>query len=133
MPCIFEFDPENKLFRARLQGQITGAEAMEVYRTATALVPRVQPIASIWDMSEVTSLEVSADEVAALARTTPADPEPDRFRIIVAPSPLAFGVARMFQAKGEGTRPRVRVVHTLAEACAVVGVSTPHFQPLEES
>ena len=90
-----------------------------------------RPRASIWDLSGVTSLEVSTDAVATLARSVPALPEPERPRIIVAPSAHVFGLARMFQALGEGTRPRLRVVRTLEEACAMLGVSKPRFEPVE--
>ena len=133
MPCAFEFDPENKLLRARLEGQITTEAALEAYQAAGIHVLRTRPRASIWDMSAVTSLELSTDAVARLARSSPADPEPDRARIIIAPGGHVFGVARMFQTLGQGARPFLRVVHTLEEACALLGVSTPRFQPLEGS
>ena len=131
MPCHFEFDPENKLLRVRLEGQITTEAALEHYRAASQQVLRTRPVASIWDLSEVNSLEVSTEAVARLAHTVPALPEPQRLRIIVAPSGHVFGLARMFQALGQGARPRLRVVRSLEEACTLLGVSKPRFEPVE--
>ena len=133
MPCRFEFDPDNRLLRIRLEGHITTDGAREHYRAASQRVMQTRPRASIWDLSGVTLLEVSTDAVAKLARSLPALPEPDRPRIIVAASAHVFGLARMFQALGEGARPRLKVVHTLEEACAMLGVSKPRFEPLEGS
>ena len=130
MPCHFEFDPKNKLLRVRLEGRITTEAAREHYRAAGHYVVLTRPRASIWDLSGVTSLEVSTDAVASLARSVPALPEPERPRIIVAPSAHVFGLARMFQALGEGARPRLKVVRTLEEASALLGVQTARFEPL---
>lgn len=131
MPCHFEFDPVNKLLRVRLEGRITTEAAREHYRAAGQVVMQTRPRASIWDLSAVTSLEVSTDAVAKLARSVPALPEPDRPRVIVAASAHVVGLARMFQSLGEGARPRLRVVRTLEEACTLLGVQTARFEPLE--
>ena len=130
MPCHFEFDPENRLLRIRLEGRIATEEVREHYQAAGRYVLRTRPRASIWDLSGVTFLEVSTDAVAKLARSVPALPEPDRPRIIVAASAHVFGLARMFQALGEGARPRLKVVRTLEEASALLGVQTARFEPL---
>jgi len=130
MPCHFEFDRENKLLRVRMEGRITTETVREHYQAAGRYVLQTRPRASIWDLSGVTSLEVSTDAVAKLARSVPALPEPNRPRIIVAASAHVFGLARMFQALGEGARPRLKVVRTLEEACAALGVSQPRFEPL---
>lgn len=130
MPCHFEFDPENKLLRVRMEGRITTEEAREYYLAAGRYVLQTRPRASIWDLAAVTSLEVSTDAVAKLARSVPALPEPHRLRVIVASSAHVFGLARMFQSLGEGARPRLKVVRTLEEACIALRVSKPRFEPL---
>jgi hypothetical protein len=53
-----------------------------------------------------------------------------RLRIIVAPTTLQYGLARMFQLVGEAERPMI-VVHTMDEALAELGVQSPHFEPLQ--
>ena len=59
-------------------------------------------------------------------------PDPaSRPRVIVAPTNLEFGLARMFQIQGESARPLLSVVHTLDEALAALGIRFAHFEPLE--
>ena len=59
-------------------------------------------------------------------------PDPaSRPRVIVAPTNLEFGLARMFQILGESARPLLSVVHTLDEALAALGIQFAHFEPLE--
>lgn len=58
-------------------------------------------------------------------------PDATRPRIIVAPTTIGFGLARMFQILGESTRPLLTVVRTVDEALAALGVQSPHFEPLE--
>jgi hypothetical protein len=54
-----------------------------------------------------------------------------RPRIIVAPTEVGFGLARMFQIQGEVTRPLLEVMRTLDEALVRLGIPSPHFEPLE--
>ena len=54
-----------------------------------------------------------------------------RPRIMVAPATVGFGLARMFQLMGERTRPLLKVVCTLDEALAALGVKSPRFERLE--
>ena len=49
----------------------------------------------------------------------------------VAPMTTGFGLSRMFQILGEPTRPLLKVVHSMDEALAELGVQYPHFEPLE--
>jgi hypothetical protein len=130
MPCHFEFDQQNRLLRVRMEGLLTTEAVREHFQDAGRYVLLTRPSASIWDLSAVTSLEISTDALAKLARSVPALPEPDRPRVIIAASAHVFGLARMFQSLGEGARPRLRVVHSLEEACATLAVSRPSFQPL---
>lgn len=51
-------------------------------------------------------------------------------RVLVATATVVFGLARMFQLLGERKRPDLKVVHTMDEALAELGVQSPHFEPL---
>ena len=44
---------------------------------------------------------------------------------MVAPSDKVFGLARMFELQGEGTRANLHVVRTMKEALAILGVQAP--------
>jgi hypothetical protein len=89
------------------------------------------PAREFWDMSAVTSLEVSPDTIRELANLPPALSDSSRPRCIIASSPKIFGMARMFELQGQHTRPNLHVVRTQKEAWAILGVSNPKFEPIE--
>jgi len=39
-------------------------------------------------------------------------------------------MSRMFQILGGSSRPSFKVVHSMAEALAVIGLDSPEFKPL---
>jgi len=55
-----------------------------------------------------------------------------RPRILVVSATAGYGLARMFQILGEPKRPLLKVVRTMDEALAALGVQSPHFEPLEQ-
>ena len=71
------------------------------------------------------------DAIRELAALAPADPLVSRPRVIVAPNTLIYSFARMFQIFGKITRPNLHVVRNLAQALALLGVATPHFEPFD--
>lgn len=95
----------------------------ERYWTAT------QPTAVIVDCSSVTQT-VSSEHIRGLARTKPMPESIGRLRIIVAPTTVQYGLARMFEIVSVDERP-LTVVHTIDEALAILGVKSPDFEPLE--
>jgi hypothetical protein len=52
-------------------------------------------------------------------------------RCVVTPSDKVFGLARMFELQGEGTRANLHVVRTMKEALAILGVQEPKFDPVK--
>jgi hypothetical protein len=86
----------------------------------------------IVDFLAVTDFALSSELIRQIAEREPCMPDPNsRPRVIVAPTTLAFAPARMFQILGESARPRLRVVHTLDEALASLGIPFAQFEPLE--
>ena len=69
----------------------------------------------IFDLSAVTSIQVTSAAMQQLARMPPIidDPLP---RFIVASSDLVYGLARMFQSYGRKTRQALHVVRRITEA-----------------
>ena len=130
MAYRFEFDSKNRILRGRFEGQVTDEELKRFYRVAGQLVAKILPRAGITDFESVTSFEVSPETIRDLASLPPAMPDPGQPRVIVAPAPDIFGLARMFQLEGEETRPTLHVVHKLREACAILGVQHPKFKPI---
>lgn len=127
-----EFDPANKILLLRIEGRFTDELAAEVYRAIRKYSIATDASAGIFDCSSVTAFAVSPDFIRQLARQEPSMPDAlRRPRIIVAPTALGFGLARMFQIMGEPTRPLLQVVRSLEEALAALGVQSQPFEPLQ--
>jgi len=130
MPYHFDFDSANRIIRCQFEGQVTDEEFKEYYREAPKYVALTSPLAGIADFSEVSAFEVTPETLRELARSTPIMPDPILPRFVVAPSPLIFGFARMFQILGEETRPNLHVVKTSDEAFEMLGAEKPKFEPI---
>ncbi len=131
MALRIEFDPVNKILLAQVDGRLTDELLAGAYETVRKRAVATDPSAGIWDTSSVTEFAVSSDFVRSLATRGPIIADPTRPRIIVAPKIEAYGLFRMFQLVGEPTRPKLTIVHTMEEALSLLGVQSPHFEPLE--
>jgi len=127
----FEFDPVNKILRARLEGRFTEEALKELCEAARKYSTATDARAGILDLSLVTEFAVSAESIRQLAEQEPAVMDASRPRIVVAPSPVGFGLVRMFQIMGEPTRPLLRVVRSMDDAFAALGIQSPRFELLE--
>jgi len=131
MPFRFEFDAKNKIFLSRFTGQVTDPMVEDFYRVAAPKIMASLDFAgSIVDFSEVTSLELSPQLMRALAWSDPLDKEAARPRVIVAPTPISYGLARIFSSHGEETRPNLHIVRSMAQAYAVLGVINCEFKEI---
>ena len=127
----FEFDPVNKILLARFEGRLTDESLGEFYRTGIKHWAATDARAAISDYSAA-EWAVSAGFLRELANQEPAVTDPaKRPRIVVAPTTVGFGLSRMFQIVGERRRPLLKVVRTLDQAFAELGIESPHFEPLE--
>jgi hypothetical protein len=131
MAIRFEFDAASKVLLGRLDSILTDDSLREAYETATKYAVATDAQAGIWDTTSVTEFALSSEFMRSLASQAPIIADPKRARIIVASKPVAFGLFRMFQITGERSRPKLTIVHTLDEAFAVLGIQSPHFEPLE--
>ncbi len=132
MELRFEFDAVNKILLARPEGRLTDESFAEVYGAIRKYSTATDARAGIFDFSSVTEFAISAETVRRWAKQEPAMPDATaRPRIIAVKAPSGFGLARMFQTVGAGTRPLLEVVHTVDEALAALGMQSPHFESLE--
>jgi len=132
MPFRFEFDAQNKILLSRFEGRLTDESTLEFYAAAWKHAAATSARAGIVDVSAVTEFAVSSEILRQLAgQKPPLSNTMERPRVIVAPQTVAFGLFRMFQISGEHTRPLLRVVRTMDEAFAALGVQSPHFEPLD--
>lgn len=132
MPYTFDFDLTNGILRCRLNGRVDNGALKDFFRTGAEHAVRTHPGAGVVDLTEVTSLEVSAQTIEQLAKSTPVLRDPNLRRVIIAPSPGIYGMMRMFEMLGAGTRSNLHVVRTEREAWAILGVQNPRFEPLEK-
>jgi hypothetical protein len=130
MPFKFDFDVANRILLCELDGHVTDEVMKDFYKISAEHMAQIDPKAGIIDLSAVDSFKVSAKTARDLAHSAPTISDPERIRVIVAPSDHVFGMARLFQMTGERTRPNLHVVRTMAEAWAILGVQAPHFELL---
>jgi hypothetical protein len=128
----FEFDSVNKILLGRFEGKLTDESLAEFLRAIREYSTATDASAGIGDFSSVTEFAVSAEFIRHVARQEPAMPDATRRpRILVVPATVGFGLARMFQIMGESKNPLLKVVHSMDEALAALGVQSPHFETLE--
>jgi hypothetical protein len=128
LPYRFDFDSTNRIARCRLAGRIDAAEVKQCYREAVDFFTVTDPLSGIFDLSDVISFDFPSETVYELTKFSPIMPDQSRVRVAIAPSPAAFGLARMFEMLGDKTRPNLHVVRTAPEAWAILGVSEPQFR-----
>jgi len=132
MGFALSFDARNKVLRIAFEGRLTDADLAGGYEAARSYVATHPECASIVDYSGVTSNELSLKAVTNLVNSPRAMPR-GFLRINVAPKDGIYGMARMFQLLSEQGRPELRVVRTMEEACALLGVASLEFSPMGES
>lgn len=131
VPYSFDFDWKHRILRSHFHGRITDEELKTYYRSLYQTYFRIQPIAGVLQLSKTTVFEVSAKVVREWAKSAPALHDPSGQRVIIAPSPELYRMARTFRLWAKNTRPNIRVVRTEQEAWAILAVENPQFAPLE--
>jgi len=133
MPYHFEFDKEHKILVLVAEGVADDAEIMTANQAIAAQVARLHPSAGISDLSRVTKFDVSGDAMRTAARQP--SPYPDSIpRFIVAPQEYVFGMARMYEIVGYRTRSNLKVVRSMREALAALGMTDlPKFEPVDST
>jgi hypothetical protein len=124
----FDFDSEHKILRSRFEGHINDDEIRRHYKLSEGYIERLVPLGGILDMSGVSGFDVTLlITVRELAHAQPAFSDPRIPRVLIAPAPLVFGLARLFQLEGEDKRPNLHVVRSKEEALAILGIDNASF------
>ncbi|HUJ31921.1 MAG TPA: hypothetical protein VLY23_11625 [Candidatus Acidoferrum sp.] len=133
MPFRFELDRKNQILACRFEGRVTDRLLTQFLRDVVPKVIAAITIrGTVTDFSKVTAFDATADTIRGLAWGPPADPDVTHLRVIVAPTAKMFGLARLFAAHGEDTRPNLHVVQKLDDAYALLGVINPQFEPITQ-
>jgi hypothetical protein len=128
----FQFDAKNKILLLRFEGRLTDELAAELYWAVRKCSITTDARAGIWDLSPVTEFDVSPEMIFDLANREPAMPDATRRpRFIVAPAMLGHGISRLIEFTTSDRNPLLKIVLSVDEALAALGVQAPHFEPLE--
>jgi hypothetical protein len=105
---------------------VTDPASREMYASLSYFAATGGPYAAILDFSEVTGSQVSTETIQDLAKKPPAVPV-GRPRVMVAPRPEDYGMLRMFQLLRGGMGGQFRLVLSVDEAYAMLGVGPENF------
>jgi hypothetical protein len=122
-----EFDAANELLLFRVEGRVTEESTLELYKAIRKYMAATNAMAVITDYSLATEFAISSVSIRNLASSNPPTTRP---RLLVLSQTYAFGLGRMYGLLQERINPLLRIVRTLDEAFAALGVQSPHFEPL---
>jgi hypothetical protein len=137
MPIDFYIDPVLRLVVARGKGLFTEPDVL-AYQQEVWSQPDLAGYSELIDMTEAEEIVAPSPAGAAMQRVAAEaaardDPASAAKLAIVAPSLLAFGLAREYQSYREAqiqSRKQVGVFRTLAEALSFLGIdSLEHGEP----
>ena len=115
MPFSFFVDESKKVFHVRAGGEITDAELMDLTGRLRQEVAYIAGYPMLCDCSALTGVWVSSSVIESLAKA--ARPRTNLLAVI-APSAVAFGLARMYQIFSDPEDRRIRVFAKAKEAMA---------------
>ena len=124
-----QFDFTHKVLLLTFGKTVTKAGLVAAYDAAEHFIAAEGPCRGIVDFSAVAQAKISPDFVRSISRRPPAFP-PGMKRVFVAPTPLAYGLSRMYQILREDLARDLDVVHTLAEAYALLGLESVSFKTI---
>jgi len=117
MPAHFELDRSQRIVHSRAWDELTDADLLDhqaqilrLFQDGTLDATWAQ----IYDLSAVTNTLVSTDVVLRLVDENPWPAA--CLRVIVTPTVLQYGLARMFQLRGNSKTKNMYVIRDAAEA-----------------
>ena len=116
MPYDIAFD--GKLIRVAMLGLVTKEELFTFIAALAALEETLEPVPDrIVDLTRVVDRQADFDAVFAIGGVRERKAFPNSFRsAFVAPSPMSYGFARMFQTLNTNPQIDLQIFRTLAEA-----------------
>jgi hypothetical protein len=121
VPTSLLIDKTSRIVYSTFHGRVTDEDLLsqiEAIRKHPDFSPDLREVV---DFSGVVAFAASANTVTRIASQESLYHRNAR-RIIVASEDLVFGLARMFQMRGEDKRPNLEVVRTLDEAKRLLGI-----------
>jgi hypothetical protein len=132
MTYRFHFDRTNKILLLQFEGRLTDQAVTELYWAVRKYSTDTDASTGIWDLSSAAEFAVSPEFICQLAKMEPAMPNPHtRHRFFVAPAGVGSAIPRMFEIAVEHTHPLLKIVRSVSEALAALGIQSPQFEPLK--
>jgi hypothetical protein len=126
MDYAVDLNPTHSVLRITVTTTVTDDAFKDIYRAVARLASRGGPYAAILDFSQVVNFPISSDTIRAFAAIAPAVPA-GRPRVVVAPQPVQYGIARMFELYRDSMGVEIQVVHSMDEAYEFLKVSPDDF------
>ncbi len=117
------FLPQYRLMIGHPHGVMDHTRMETMLHWLEAVEPQLGAFDRFWDFSEIKEVRLDCDEVMALAER-----RRDRYfgeevkTVILAPTPVHYGLARMYEQFMEGVPIHVEVVGRISTAAARLGV-----------
>jgi hypothetical protein len=124
--CTVEYDAIGGILAARFVTVLTDDTLIDFYAKAPHYIESRIVRAGIFDLTDVTSFDVSALTLRRIAAMPPLLDEPIP-RFVIAPQAHIYGMARMFQLISF-SRGRLQVVHQRQQAYDELGTPEPRFE-----
>ena len=120
MPASYKVDIEQRWVHTMIWGEVSLADILSALEKGL-MDPEVDPnFAEIVDLTEVTRMNLSGDEMRVLAQKSAFSPSARR-AIVVPDNDVVFGLARMYEILRElQGETGIRIFHTLDEALSWV-------------
>ena len=115
MPFSFHVDESMKVFHVEAIGEVNDTELMDLGARLRQEAAFVSGYPILCDCSALTSVSISASLIELLAKA--ARPRTN-FVAVIAPLPVAFGLARMYQIFSDPEYARIQVFAGVEEAMA---------------
>ena len=127
----FEFDSASRILLINMEGEISDTVIRQLDGAVRKHASEKKPAVQIVDCSGITKFAMSSDFVRRLGKRKPPGYALQARRLIIAPTPVSFGLARMYQMAGEPQHSEVIIVRSMKEALSEIGVEQVRFEPLE--
>jgi hypothetical protein len=115
MPFLFHIDESKRVFHVLAIGEVNDAELMDLSDRLRREGAFVSQYPILCDCSELTAVHISSSLIESLAKAARLR---TNFVAVIAPSPAAFGLARMYQIFSDPEDARIHVFAGAEEAMA---------------
>ena len=123
------FDESSKVLLITFSGEVTDEVFLGQYAEAKQWISTHGHVSQLADFRDITAFRVTPSAIREQANREPLAPD-QYLRVVIAPQKQIYGMFRMLEILGSGTRDRFYLVPTLEEAYETLGITSAHFKPV---